>query len=140
MRTRWIAIALAAGLAVFVATLLFGVQRVAERSDGEVSAQVAELSEELSDGRISAQIRLLGDRNIELEVRFTPNSGAIVANELRPTVSLAMSDMHMDGVEPPLELLGPGRWRSRVRLPMNGKWIASVGIGEEFAEVEFISE
>jgi hypothetical protein len=48
-----------------------------------------------------------------------------------------MAAMHMDGVTPPLALVETGVWRAKVELPMAGRWIVSVGFGEEFAEVEF---
>jgi hypothetical protein len=48
-----------------------------------------------------------------------------------------MLDMHMDGFDPPLELVGSGEWRARLKLPMAGRWVVSAGFGEDRAEVEF---
>ena len=62
---------------------------------------------------------------------------AIETAGMRPDVNFAMAAMHMDGVTPPLALVEAGVWRAKVKLPMAGRWIVSVGFGEEFAEVEF---
>ena len=56
---------------------------------------------------------------------------------MRPDVNFAMVDMHMDSIAPPLQLVEAGVWRADVKLPMAGRWVVSVGFGEEFAEVEF---
>ena len=62
---------------------------------------------------------------------------AIETAGMRPDVNFAMAAMHMDGVTPPLALVEAGVWRADVKLPMAGRWVVSVGFGEEFAEVEF---
>ena len=43
----------------------------------------------------------------------------------------------MDGIDPPLQLIEVGVWRVRFKLPMAGRWVVNIGIGEEFAKVEF---
>ena len=56
---------------------------------------------------------------------------------MRPSVNFAMVEMHMDGFDPPMQLIEVGVWRVRFKLPMAGRWVVNIGIGEEFAEVEF---
>lgn len=62
---------------------------------------------------------------------------AVAYAGMRPDVNFAMVDMHMDGVVSPLELVEAGIWLANLTLPMAGRWVVSVGFGEEFAEVEF---
>ena len=97
----------------------------------------AEVSEALSDGRMDVQVYALGGRDVRLEIQFMPDTDAGVAADMRPDVNFAMVDMHMDSIAPPLQLVEAGVWRADVELPMAGRWVVSVGFGEEFAEVEF---
>ena len=138
MATRWIALALALALVAFVAVVIWATLQQGSRAvtpTGDTPAAL--VSEALSDGQLEAQIFAVGDRNIRLEIQFTPDAGAGEALGSPPTVTFAMVDMHMDGIDPPLEPIGPGVWRARFKLPMAGRWIVSVGVGEEFGEVEF---
>ena len=59
---------------------------------------------------------------------------------MRPSVNFAMVDMHKDGIAPPLQLVAAGVWRARVKLPMAGRWVVNIGVGEDFAEVAFDAE
>ena len=138
MVTRWIALLLAAALVAFVAVVIWAVLRQDNLADTPTGATpTALVSEVLSDGRVDVQIFALGNRNIRLEIQFTPDADAVEAPGRRPTVMFAMADMNMDGIDPPLERVEAGVWRTRFRLPMAGRWIVSVGFGEDFAEVEF---
>ena len=138
MATRWIALLLAAALVVFVVVVIWAALRQGNLADTPTGdTPTALVSEVLSDGQLEAQIFALGDRNIRLEIQLTPDADAVAAPGPRPTVTFAMANMNMDGFDPPLELVGPGVWRSRFKLPMAGRWIVSVGVGEDFAEVEF---
>ncbi len=97
----------------------------------------AAVSEAISDGRVDVSVFVGEDRAVRLEIRFTPEAGAIERAALRPDVSFAMTAMHMDGLSPPLESVETAGWNASIKLPMAGRWIVSVGFGEEFAEVEF---
>ncbi len=98
------------------------------------------MSEQLSDGLIEAQIYLEGDLAYRIDIQFTPNATSTIPISLRPDVILAMADMHRDGFDPPLELIGAGEWRTRGKVPMAGQWIMNAGYGDEFAEVTFAIE
>ena len=139
MRTRWVALLLAAILVVFVGVFIWATLRQDAPAQTMTTGgtPTAAISETLSDGRIEAQIFALGGRDIRLEIQFAADADAPEIAGLRPTVTFAMVDMHMDGIDPPLERVEAGVWRTRFRLPMAGRWIVSVGFGEEFAEVEF---
>lgn len=138
MVTRWGALLLVAILVVFVGGVIWAALRQGNPADTPTSAApTAVVSEALSDGQLDAQIFALGDRNIRLEVQFTPDAAVVEASGSRPIVTFAMADMHMDGIDPPLEPVRPGVWRARFKLPMAGRWIVSVGVGEEFGEVQF---
>jgi hypothetical protein len=95
------------------------------------------VSERLSDGQLDVQVFALSNQEVRLEIQFMPNADAIETAGMRPDVNFAMAAMHMGGVTPPLALVEAGVWRAKVKLPMAGRWIVSVGFGEEFAEVEF---
>ncbi|HQU68041.1 MAG TPA: hypothetical protein PLI43_07560 [Albidovulum sp.] len=134
-----LAIVMALGVIGFVGVFVWGAVRTAGpvQTTGDGSVATATVSETLSVGRVDAQIYALGNRDVRLEIQFTLNADAIESTEVRPNVNFAMTQMHMDGFEPQLERVEAGVWRARFKLPMAGPWIASVGFGEEFAEVEF---
>ena len=139
MGTRALAVILALGVAVFVGVFIWTTAWTLDPRD-TISADpsvTAEVSEALSDGRMDVQVYALGGRDVRLEIQFMPDTDAGAAAGMRPDVNFAMVDMHMDGVAPPLQLVEAGVWRADVKLPMAGRWVVSVGFGEEFAEVEF---
>ena len=138
MVTRWGALLLVAAIVVFVGAFIWATLRQDVSSLPPASNTLtATISEVLSDGRIDAQIFALAGRDIRLEIQFAAVAGAVETVDLQPTVTFAMAEMHMYGIDPPLERVEAGVWRTRFRLPMAGRWIVSVGFGEEFAEVEF---
>lgn len=98
---------------------------------------VAVMSEQLPDGLIEAQIYLTGNLGYQIDIQFSPEPSSTIAATMPPDVNLAMIDMHMDGYTLPLELIGDGAWRSKGKMPMAGKWIMSVGFGDDFAEITF---
>ncbi len=55
---------------------------------------------------------------------------------MRPDVNFAMVEMHMDGFDPPLQLIEAGAGGRNLKLPMAGRWVVNVGFAEDFAEVE----
>ena len=139
MGTRAVAVIMALGVAVFVGVFIWATAwtldpRDTTSADPSVTAKV---SEALSDGRMDVQVYALGGRDVRLEIQFMPDTDAGAAAGMRPDVNFAMVDMHMDGIAPPLQLVEAGVWRADVKLPMAGRWVVSVGFGEEFAEVEF---
>jgi hypothetical protein len=139
MGTRALAVILALGVAVFVGVFIWTTAwtldpRDTTSADPSVTAKV---SEALADGRMDVQVYALGGRDVRLEIQFMPDTDAGAAAGMRPDVNFAMVDMHMDGIAPPLQLVEAGVWRADVKLPMAGRWVVSVGFGEEFAEVEF---
>ena len=139
MGTRALALILALGVAVFVGVFIWTTVWTLDPRD-TISADpsvTAEVSEALSDGRMDVQVYALGGRDVRVEIQFMPDTDAGAAAGMRPVVNFAMVDMHMDGVAPPLQLVEAGVWRADVKLPMAGRWVVSVGFGEEFAEVEF---
>jgi hypothetical protein len=139
MGTRALAVILALGVAVFVGVFIWTTVWTLDPRD-TISADpsaTAEVSEALSDGRMDVQVYALGGRDVRLEIQFMPDTDAGAAADMRPDVNFAMVDMHMDSIAPPLQLVEAGVWRADVKLPMAGRWVVSVGFGEEFAEVEF---
>ena len=139
MGTRALALILALGVAVFVGVFIWTTVWTLDPRD-TISADpsaTAEVSEALSDGRMDVQVYALGGGDVRLEIQFMPDTDAGVAADMRPDVNFAMVDMHMDSIAPPLQLVEAGVWRADVKLPMAGRWVVSVGFGEEFAEVEF---
>ena len=127
------------GVAVFVGVFIWTTVWTLDPRD-TISADpsvTAEVSEALSDGRMDVQVYALGGRDVRVEIQFMPDTDAGAAAGMRPDVNFAMVDMHMDGIAPPLQLVEAGVWRADVKLPMAGRWVVSVGFGEEFAEVEF---
>ena len=139
MGTRALALILALGVAVFVGVFIWTTVWTLDPRD-TISADpsvTAEVSEALSDGRMDVQVYALGGRDVRVEIQFMPDTDAGAAAGMRPVVNFAMVDMHMDGIAPPLQLVEAGVWRADVKLPMAGRWVVSVGFGEEFAEVEF---
>ena len=139
MGTRALAVILALGVAVFVGVFIWTTVWTLDPRD-TISADpsaTAEVSEALSDGRMDVQVYALGNLDVRVEIQFMPDTDAGAAAGMRPDVNFVMVDMHMDGVAPPLQLVEAGVWRADVKLPMAGRWVVSVGFGEEFAEVEF---
>jgi hypothetical protein len=139
MGTRALALILALGVAVFVGVFIWTTVWTLDARD-TISADpsvTAEVSEAFSDGRMDVQVYALGGRDVRVEIQFMPDTDAGAAAGMRPVVNFAMVDMHMDGIAPPLQLVEAGVWRADVELPMAGRWVVSVGFGEEFAEVEF---
>lgn len=139
MGTRALALILALGVAVFVGVFIWTTVWTLDARD-TISADpsvTAEVSEAFSDGRMDVQVYALGGRDVRVEIQFMPDTDAGAAAGMRPVVNFAMVDMHMDGIAPPLQLVEAGVWRADVKLPMAGRWVVSVGFGEEFAEVEF---
>jgi hypothetical protein len=103
-------------------------------------AETDSTAEQLSDGLIEAQVYMTGDLNYRIEVQFSPDPTSNIPSSMPPDVVLSMTTMHMDGFDQPLELVGPGAWRSKGKIPMAGMWIMNVGYGDEFAEVLFAAE
>ena len=139
MGTRALAIILALGVAVFVGVFIWTTVWTLDPRD-TISADpsaTAEVSEALSDGRMDVQVYALGNLDVRAESQSRPDTDAGAAAGMRPDVNFAMVDMHMDSIAPPLQLVEAGVWRADVKLPMAGRWVVSVGFGEEFAEVEF---
>jgi len=139
MGTRALTLILALGVAVFVGVFIWTTVWTLDPRD-TISADpsvTAEVSEAFSDGRMDVQVYALGGRDVRVEIQFMPDTDAGAAAGMRPVVNFAMVDMHMDGIAPPLQLVEAGVWRADVELPMAGRWVVSVGFGEEFAEVEF---
>lgn len=136
MKTRVLAILVALGILAFVGAFVWAAMRppasVQTASDGV--APTASVSETLSDGRLDVQVYATGNRDVRMEIQFMPDAGTPA---MRPDVNFAMVSMHMDGFDPPLEMVGPGKWRVYFKLPMAGRWVVNVGFGEDFAEVEF---
>lgn len=139
MTTRVLALTLALGVLALVAAFIWATVRTLDPRDtgSDRNVPTAEVSEVLSDGRIDVQVYALGNRDVRLEIQFTPDADAIESAAMRPDVNFAMMEMHMDGFDPPLQLVKAGVWRANLKLPMAGRWIVSVGFGEDRAEVEF---
>ncbi len=139
MRTRVLAVALALGVFALVAAFIWATVRTLDPRDTVADRDVptAEVSEVLPDGRIDVQVYALGNRDVRLEIQFTPDADAVETTAMRPDVNFAMVEMHMDGFDPPLQLVEAGVWRANLKLPMAGRWVVSVGFGEDRAEVEF---
>ena len=139
MRTRVLAVALALCVFALVAAFIWATVRTLDPRDtvADQSVPTAEVSEVLPDGRIDVQVYALGNRDVRLEIQFTPDADAIESAALRPDVNFAMLEMHMDGFDPPLQLVETGVWRANLKLPMAGRWVVNVGFAEDFAEVEF---
>ena len=108
--------------------------------DSGAAQPAATLSEQLADGLIEAQVYVLGDLAYRIEIQFSPGSTSTIPSTMPPEVHLTMVSMHMDGFDQPLELVGPGAWRSQGKIPMAGMWIMNVGYGDEFAELLFDAE
>ncbi|MGQ0563848.1 MAG: hypothetical protein ACT4OK_02085 [Gemmobacter sp.] len=139
MKTRTLAIIVGMGLFGFIGTFIWMALRPppAGQTSAAGTAPTASVSEVLPDGRLDVQVFALGDRDVRLEIQFMPDADATEAAAMRPDVNFAMLEMHMDGIDPPLQLVESGRWRANVNLPMAGRWVVNVGFGEDVAEVEF---
>lgn len=139
MRTKLLAACLGLGVLAFAGIFIWGAARPLDpvQSRGGAGQPTASTAEAFSDGRIDIEIYVLGNRDIRLEVKFIPEADVSEADAVQPHVNFAMVGMHMDGFTPSLERAGAGAWGANLKLPMAGRWIASVGFGEEFAEVEF---
>ena len=142
MRTRVLAVTLALGVFALVAAFIWATVGTLDPRDTVADRDVptAEVSEVLPDGRIDVQVYALGNRDVRLEIQFTSNGEAVETAAMRPDVNFAMVEMHMDGFDPPLQLIEAGAWRANLKLPMAGRWVVSVGFGEDRAEVEFDAE
>ena len=129
-------------LLAFLALLVWGGLRgPTAPADGVDISQPAEtLSEQLSEGLIEAQVYVLGDLSYRIDIQFSPEPTSTILDGMPPEVIMAMATMHMDGFDPPLELVGSGMWRTVGKLPMAGDWILNVGYGDDFAEVNFSVE
>lgn len=139
MKTKVLALLVALGVFGFVGAFIWAALR---RTPTEIAAPdgaepTAKVSEVISDGLIDMQVYVLGNLDVLLEIQFAPDANATASAGMRPDINFAMLDMHMDGFDPPLELVGSGEWRARLKLPMAGRWVVSAGFGEDRAEVEF---
>lgn len=137
MKTRSILIVL--GVVVITGVFAWGALRTPTpgASSGNLVKPTASVSETLSDGRLDIQVYATGDRDVRLEIQFLPDANAPELAGMRPEVNFGMVDVHRDGFNPPLELVGAGRWRAKFKMPRTGRWVVNVGFGEDFAEVEF---
>jgi len=142
MNSKVFAVAIALGSFAFVVAFIWTPLRAPgpEALLTNRDQPTASTSEVLSDGLLDVQVYVLGDLNVRLEMQFASNAGASDAAGMRPDLNFAMLAGHMDGFDPPLELLGPGKWRAALKLPMAGRWVVSAGFGEDRAEVEFDAE
>ena len=139
MKTRALALTAAVGVLVFVGAFIWAALRppASVQTSAEGTAPTASASETLPDGRLDVQIFALGNRDVRLEIQFMPDADALQMAAMRPDVNFAMVEMHMDGFDPPLQMVESGSWRVNLKLPMAGQWVVNVGFGEDFAEVEF---
>lgn len=139
MKTRVLALLVALGFVGFAGMFIWAALRPPPTPQTSVEGitPTASASETLSDGRLDVQVYAIGNRNVRLDIRFTPDADAADMAGMRPDVNFAMVQMHMNEVDPPLQLVATGVWRADVELPMAGRWIVNVGFSEEFAEVEF---
>ena len=126
-------------LLAFLAMLAWGGLRGPSAPTGtaDQTQPAATLSEQLSEGLIEAQVYVLSNLSYRIEVQFSPEANSTTLSSVPPDVVLAMVTMHMDGFDPPLELVEAGAWRTVGKLPMAGDWILNVGYGDDFAEVVF---
>ena len=124
------------------ALIAWGALRSGPQSAPDPKAEwpAANISEQLPEGLIEAQVYMTGDLNYRIEVQFSPDATSNIPSTMPPDVVLSMATMHMDGFDQPLELVGPGAWQSKGKIPMAGMWIMNVGYGDEFAEVLFAAE
>jgi len=122
---------------VLTALLIGTESRSPSSAEGVDGQPVSTLAEQISDGLIKAQVYTFDNLTYQIEIQFTPAPDSTISASAEPEISLSMEGMHMDGFDPPLENVGAGTWRSRGKLPMAGKWILSVGFGEEFGEMIF---
>ncbi|MGA0542518.1 hypothetical protein [Neotabrizicola sp. VNH66] len=134
-----LAVALALGVFALVGAFIWATVGTLDPRDTVADRNVptAEVSEVLPDGRIDVQVYALGNLDVRLEIQFTPDADAFETAAMRPDVNFAMVEMHMDGFDPPLQLIEAGAWRANLKLPMAGRWVVNVGFAEDFAEVEF---
>ncbi len=139
MKTKVVAILFTLGVFGLAGAFVWSALRpmTADRDGPYGAAPTAAASAVISEGLLDMQVYVLGNLDVRLEIRFAPDADATASADARPEISFAMLDMHMDGLDPPLERLASGEWRARLRLPMAGRWVVSAGFGEERAEVEF---
>ena len=136
-------------ITVLVALLLFGLFAIGRLADpGKTgvpdpfpmsgdAVPSAEMAGDIVDGRIEAQMFVAADRSYRLDVQFIPSADSPLSVATRPSVSFAMQDEHMDGIDPPLQTVSSGKWRAVGELPKAGMWVVNVGVGDDFAEAEF---
>src|SRR5690606_17657617 len=105
MRTRVLAVALALCVFALVAAFIWATVRTLDPRDtvADQSVPTAEVSEVLPDGRIDVQVYALGNRDVRLDIQFTPDAAAIESAAMRPDVTSAMTEAHMGGLEPTLQ-------------------------------------
>lgn len=139
MKTRVLALLVALGFLGFVGMFIWAALRLPapEQVSAAGIVPAASVSKALSGGRIDVQVAALGNRDVRLDIRFTPDAGAAATTARRPDVTVAMVGMPMSGFGPPLQGVETGRWRADFNVPMAGRWIVNAGIGGDFAGVEF---
>jgi len=139
MKTKALAIVVALGVFGFAGAFIWAALRPSTTGmtmpDG--AKPTATVSEAISGGLLDMQVYVLGNLEVQLEIQLAPGADEAASADMPPDVNFAMLDMHMDGLVPPLELIGSGEWRARLRVPMAGRWVVSAGFGEDRAEVEF---
>ena len=92
------------------------------------------LDEAIGDGRIEAEVYLEGSLSYRIEVRVSAAGGAATPPGTPPTLVLAMADMRMNRMTPPLEAVGPDAWRASGSFPMAGRWALVAGYGGDLVE------
>lgn len=137
MKIKVLAAVVALGFFGFVGVFIWAAMRplveIPTASAG--SAPTASISKMMSEGRLDVQVYAMGSRDVRMEVQFLPDAAASV--DASPEVNFSMVGGHMDGLTPPLDAIKAGEWQINLKLPMAGQWIASVGFGEEFEEIQF---
>lgn len=128
-------------LIIGAAALVSGVWLKTKLPDGffgqQAGPSLVEMSGDLSDGRVDVTIEQVGDLTLLIGVKLAASESAIDQLQLWPAASLAMAEMHMDGMSPLFSSLGTGFWQGKAILPMSGPWTVSIGFGEEFIETSF---
>lgn len=139
MKIKALAVLIFIGVIGFAGAFIWAALRptTPDTAAADATTPTASVSEVTSNGRLDMQVYALAGLAVRLEIQFAADAAAEASAGMRPDVSFAMLDMHMDGFDPPLELIGPGKWRVRLKLPMAGRWVVSTGFGEDRAEVEF---
>jgi hypothetical protein len=92
------------------------------------------VSEEMPDGRVDISLQQVGEMTVVIAVKLAMDQETIDLFRIKPEATLAMEEMHMDGISPMFSEVGSGFWQGKVILPMAGLWVVSAGFGEEFIE------